>query len=194
MSRPLLLLTLGSLLATSALATTYVRVEKDGTKTYSDRPIPGGTPVEIQPAQTYSAPQSPLATDPSRPREERELADAMNFRYTGCSLSPRNDENFTNPSEVLISLALNPALRAGDNVKISVDGNAMTSDGGSMSVTIPQPDRGSHTVSAQVTDRSGKSLCVANTTFHVQRPSLNSPTRVPPRPPPKPNPPKPTPH
>src|SRR4029079_9643772 len=155
--------------------------------TYSDRPIPGGTPVEIQPAQTYSAPQSPLATGSRGAREERELADALDFRYTGCSLSPRNDENFTNPSEVLISLALNPALRAGDNGKISVDGNAMTSDGGSMSVTIPQPDRGSHTVSALVTDRSGKSLCVANTTFHVQRPSLNSPTRVPPRPPPKPN-------
>ena len=45
--------------ATVALATTYVRVEKDGTKTYSDRPIPGGVPVEVQPAQGYSAPPAP---------------------------------------------------------------------------------------------------------------------------------------
>ena len=38
--RASLVILLGSLLAASAaLATTYVRVEKDGTKTYSDRPI-----------------------------------------------------------------------------------------------------------------------------------------------------------
>ena len=37
-------------LASSVLATTYVRVEKDGTKTYSDRPLPGGQPVELEPA------------------------------------------------------------------------------------------------------------------------------------------------
>ena len=39
--------------ATAALATTYVRVEKDGTKTYSDRPLPGGHPIEVPSAQTY---------------------------------------------------------------------------------------------------------------------------------------------
>ncbi len=60
MTRALLVIFIGSLLAASAaLATTYVRVEKDGTKTYSDRPLPGGQPVDIQPAQTYSAPATP---------------------------------------------------------------------------------------------------------------------------------------
>ena len=57
MKRSSLVVLLGSLCAVStALATTYVRVEKDGTKTYSDRPMPGGQPVDLQPAQTYSAP------------------------------------------------------------------------------------------------------------------------------------------
>jgi len=193
MSRALVFLCLGSLLATPALATTYVRVEKDGTKTYSDRPIPGGTPVDIQPAQTYSAP-SGSSVDTSRPREERELLEAANFRYSGCSLSPRNDASFTNPSEVVIALALSPSLRLGDNVRITVDGAAPAADEGATVITLPQPDRGSHTVSAQVTDRSGKTVCDTTTTFHVQRPNLNSPTRIPPRPPPRPNPPRPTPH
>ena len=48
--------------AASVQATTYVRVEKDGSKTYSDRPLPGGQPVEIQPAQTYSAPAAPSSS------------------------------------------------------------------------------------------------------------------------------------
>ena len=188
MKRVSVAILLGSLLATSAPATTYVRVEKDGTKTYSDRPLPGGKPVDIQPAQTYSAPTSPLATDTSRTREQQQLQDAVNFQYSGCTLSPRNDESFTNPQEVIVTLALNPRLRVGDNVKISVDGAAMGGDGGTTTVTLPQPNRGSHTVTAQVTDRFGKTVCNASSTFHVMRPTVNSPTRVPPRPPPRPTP------
>src|SRR4030095_5614428 len=88
---------IGSLLAASvALGTTYVRVEKDGTKTYSDRPLPGGHEVEIQPAQTYSAPQTAPAPDSSRPREEQALIEAANFRYE-CALAPRADQTFQNP-------------------------------------------------------------------------------------------------
>jgi hypothetical protein len=54
------------------------------------------------------------------------------------------------------------------------------------------PDRGSHTASVQVSDRSGKPLCNTSATFHVQRSNLNSPTRRPtptPHPAPRPGPP-----
>jgi hypothetical protein len=186
MSRAFLVITIGSLLATSALATTYVRVEKDGTKTYSDRPLPGGQQIDVQPAQTYSAP--PVSTtDSSRPREVQELMDAANFRYTICSLSPTNNETFTNPQSVVVALSLTPPLRSGDEPKISVDG-AVVNGGGALNGTVEMPDRGSHTVSAQVMDRSGKSVCDTTSTFYVQRSNLNSPTRIPPRPPPRPTP------
>ena len=90
MKRQSLVLLLGSLCAVSAaLATTYVRVEKDGTKTYSDRPIPGGQPVELQQAQTYSAPPPP-SEDSQRPREEQ-LLQQDDFRYQSCTISPEND-------------------------------------------------------------------------------------------------------
>jgi hypothetical protein len=182
-----------SVLATTALATTYVRVEKDGTKTYSDRPLPGGHPVEIQPAQTYSspAPSGPSVLDSRRPREELELQEAANFRYTLCQLSPRNDETFTNPSKVDVNLTLSPPLRAGDELRILVDGVAPPSAAGVLAFSLEQPDRGSHTVTAEIRDRDGRGLCAASTTFHVQRPSLNSPARAAP---PRPNPPRPTPH
>lgn len=184
-------ITMSSLLAVTALvgptlATTYVRVEKDGTKTYSDRPLPGGQPVEIQPAQTYSAPAAP-PVDTNRPREERELMDAANFHYTVCALSPKSNETYTNPQSVNVALSLNPPLRAGDDPKISVDGTVVNA-AGALNATLELPDRGSHNVHAQVMDRFGKSICDTSTTFHVQRPSLNSPTRIPPRPPPGPTP------
>ena len=111
----------GSLLAASAFAqaTTYVRVEKDGSKTYSDRPLPGGQPVEIQPAQTYSAPATP--SNSSLSREQQQVLDAANFQYH-CALSPRADETFQNPESVTLAVQLTPSLRPGDQVKFSLTG------------------------------------------------------------------------
>lgn len=180
-----------SLLATSAaLATTYVRVEKDGTKTYSDRPLPGGQPVEIQPAQTYSAPETPTLQDSTRPREEQALNEAANFRYQ-CALAPRDDETFQNPETVALSVAVTPGLRGGDEVVFSVDGTAVPRGDNPTSATLTLPERGTHTATVRIVDRYGKALCDVSSTFHVQRTSLNSPQR---RPPPRPAPPRPTPN
>jgi Domain of unknown function (DUF4124) len=191
MTRALLVIFTSSLLAAStALATTYVRVEKDGTKTYSDRPLPGGQPVDIQPAQTYSAPATPAPQNTNRPREEQALTEAANFHYQ-CALAPRNDETFQNPEAVTLSVALTPGLRAGDEVQFSVDGNTVPSGDSPTSATLTMPDRGTHTASVRVMDRFGKAVCDASTTFHIQRNTLNSPQR---RPPPRPAPPRPTPN
>jgi len=183
----------GSLLAASAFvqATTYVRVEKDGSKTYSDRPLPGGQPVEIQPAQTYSAPATPSSSNSSLSREEQQVLDAANFQYH-CALSPRADETFQNPESVTLAVQLTPSLRPGDQVKFSLDGADVPNDGNGTSAAVQYPDRGSHTASVQVIDSSGTPRCDTSVTFHVQRSNLNSPARQPP--PQRPNIPRPTPH
>jgi hypothetical protein len=187
MTRAQLVILLASMVAWGpALADTYVRVEKDGTRTYSDRPLPGGQPVVLQPAQTYSAPAS---QDPTRPAEERALTEAATFQYQRCELTPSNEQTFQNPESISVSLATEPRLLMGHLVTLSMDGSPLSTE---PAAVISQPERGTHTVSAQVTDRSGRSLCSASTTFHVQRTSLNSPTRQ--APPPKPRPPRPTPH
>jgi hypothetical protein len=178
----------GSLLmAWTAQATTYVRVEKDGSKTYSDRPLPGGQAVEVQPAQTYSAPAPTAPSNPALSREQQDVMQAANFQYQ-CAISPRPDETLQNPDSVTIGVQLAPALRPGDQMKFSLDGAALSNEQNATSVTVPFPDRGSHTASVNVTDRSGKPLCSTSATFHVQRSNLNSPTRQPPKPPAKPTP------
>ena len=191
MRRASVVIFIGSLLvASGALATTYVRVEKDGTKTYSDRPLPGGHPVELQPAQTYSAPAAP-SVDRTRPPEEQSLQQAANFHYQ-CALSPRADETFQNPESVTLAVQLTPSLRPGDQVKFSLDGADVPNDGNGTSAAVQYPDRGSHTASVQVIDSSGTQRCDTSVTFHVQRSNLNSPARQPP--PQRPNIPRPTPH
>lgn len=186
MKRTSLVIILGALLVSTAQATTYVRVEPDGSKTYSDRPLAGGHPVDVQPAQTYSSPtpstpSSSAGTHVPSPRD-----DEANFRYE-CSLAPRGDETFTNPDSVSVSLALSPSLRSGDVLTVTIDGAPLSGGDGQTDFSVPQPNRGSHTVTAHIVDRAGRTVCDASTTFHVMRTSVNAPTRrtppvVPPRP------------
>jgi len=188
MKRPLLVCMLGSLCAVStAFATTYVRVEKDGTKTYSDRPMPGGQAIVISPAQTYSAPTPSPSGQSGVPQEQQLLGQIDTFTYDSCELAPKTDETFTNPERVVVGVTVSPNLRVGDTVDLRIDG---TSVGGptTISHTMESAYRGSHTASVQVKDRFGKSLCSSSSTFHVFRPSLNSPARQVPPPPPKPQP------
>jgi hypothetical protein len=183
--RRALAILLGSLLAaTAAQATTYVRVEKDGSKTYSDRPLPGGQPVEVQPAQTYSAPATTTPSNSSVPREQQQVMDAANFQYA-CAISPRADETFQNPDSVTLGVQLTPGLRPGDIVNFSLDGTAVPNEANATNAQVQFPERGSHTAAVQVVDRSGKTVCSVSSTFHVQRAGLNSPQR---RPPPAPTP------
>jgi hypothetical protein len=169
MRRSLPLLLLGSLcVVLTAQATTYMRVEKDGTKTYSDRPIPGGQPIDVQPAQGYSAP-------PSSGISTRTDQEPDNFRYQSCAVTPENDSTFTNPDMVPISVMTNPSVRPFDTVVMTVDGRSVGQPG-TMSYTMTAPiDRGTHTVSVTITDQFGTLLCSVNSAFHVMRPGLNSP-------------------
>jgi uncharacterized protein DUF4124 len=188
MKRASLVILLGTLLAAAAAqATTYMRVEKDGSKTYSDRPLPGGQEVVIESAQTYSAPPAPTPADRSRSPEQQQVLDAANFRYN-CALTPRADETYQNPESIVLAVQLTPPLRPGDQVKFTMDGTNVANEDNATSRMVEFPERGTHTAGVQITDRSGKSICNVSATFHVQRTGVNSPGRRPAAPPPRPTP------
>jgi hypothetical protein len=165
-------LLLGSMcLVSTALATTYMRVEKDGTKTYSDRPIPGGKAIDLEPAQGYSAPpQTGISTQPSSTQE------SDNFVYQSCGVTPADDSSLFNPEVVSISVVTAPALRPFDTVILTVDGQSVGQPG-ITSHTMTQPPRGTHTVQVTIRNQYGRTLCSVSSSFHVQRPSINSPGR-----------------
>ena len=164
---------LGSLcVVTTALATTYVRVEKDGTKTYSDRPLPGGKEVEVQPAQTYSAPPSSSSSS-GLSREQQLVQQFDSFKYQSCGVTPPNDSTFNNPESVSIALATVPALRGEDTPTMLVDGQPVP--GYSAIFTMAPVYRGTHTVSVTIKNPMGQVMCSSTSVFHVTRPGLNSP-------------------
>lgn len=160
--------------ASTTFATTYVRVEKDGSKTYSDRPLPGGQPVELQPAQTYSAPP-PSSTPSNVPSEQQLLRKMDDFSYTNCSLSPGNDESFTNPESVPVSVTTEPAMRPGDVLQLSIDGKPIAPN--VSQAALAPAYRGTHTAQVTIKNSFGRVLCSSSVQFHVFQPSVNMPGR-----------------
>ncbi len=174
-----LLASLLTLYAVSALATTYVRVEKDGTKTYSDRPIPGGQPINIEPAQSSSATPAtpaPPAASSNLPREQQLLQEVDDFKYTSCAMVPPNDTTFQNPENVTVSFTTKPALRPQDISTLSLDGQPV-GGANAQTFTISPVYRGTHTVAVTIKSSKGDVLCTSSSSFHVLRPGLNSPAR-----------------
>jgi hypothetical protein len=97
------------------------------------------------------------------------------FTYSSCTITPENDATYTNPTEVTIGVRTDPALRAGDEVVLAVDGQEVAAQATSFQM---QPvNRGTHTVQVTIRDGFGRVLCSASSAFHVIRPSLNSPAR-----------------
>jgi hypothetical protein len=191
MKRQSLVLVLSLCAVSTAMATTYMRVEKDGTKTYSDRPIPGGQPVDLQPAQTYSTPPSALLGE-TRQRSEEEQLQQDSFRYQSCTVTPENDTTIQNPENVVVTVSTNPPLRPGDVITMTVDGQP-AGPPNTLSYTMAPAYRGTHSVGISVANPTGRAVCNFTSVFHVMQPGLNAPARqAPPRPAPRP--PRPTPH
>jgi hypothetical protein len=130
--------------------------------------------VEIEAAQTYAAPPSPVHSDANLTAEQRLLRQMDDFSYQSCTLSPENDATFTNPENVPIGVQLAPGLRPGDAVTLTIDGQVAAN---STSYVLQPANRGTHSVQVTVKDRFGRVLCSSSSSFHVIRPTLNSPAR-----------------
>jgi hypothetical protein len=157
----------------AAAATVYKWVDANGVTHYSDQPHPGATRIEVDAAQTYSAPPPPstAAAAQSKP------ADA-GPPYSVCELyRPAADEVFFGVDRITAKLRLDPELRLGDKASVTLDQQRLTD----LPMTgnefqISPVFRGTHTLVAVVEDSSGRAVCQSPAvTFHVRQPSMLSP-------------------
>ncbi len=156
----------------AAGTTTYRWVDAQGVVHYSDTPQPGAEKLQIQPAQTYQSAPTPSAAA-SAPGD---AAGADSYR--ACRIvQPSGEQSLFSPEHVPVSLQLDPALHADDQVTVTFDGQPLQpTDESGLRFRIDSPDRGTHTLTASVRDPSGKVVCSSPpVTFYVQRPSLLSP-------------------
>jgi hypothetical protein len=156
-----------------SFATTLYRwVDSDGVVHYSDTPHPGAQQIQISGAQTYHGTTPPPAATPAAAAQSKTAQP-----YQSCAIAqPAPDTALFAPESVDISVRLDPPLRPGDQLAVRVDGQTLQPLGSGLNFQLAQPDRGEHTVSAEVRDPDGTVVCSATAvSFSVQRPSMNMP-------------------
>jgi hypothetical protein len=169
-------LLLGFALAAGA-AEIWRWTDADGVVHFSDNPVPGAVRVDIGPAPKPSG-SGPVPDVPSIGSRVTERVLPPVFRYTRCGVqSPAADETFHGVQPVNIVLQVEPALQSGHRIEVRVDG-ALVRDWPpeSLSFTLPEVVRGSHTVQMRVLDAGGVILCTAEPrTFHLRQTSVLPP-------------------
>lgn len=165
------LMLLGSTVASAA--TVYKWVDENGVTHFSDQPHENAQKVELKAPQTFSAPKTAAPAKSTPPKQPAEKV------YQSCSMSePTTDQVFLNTDTVSAGTSVQPSVRPGDTVVVTMDGAPVPGvppSGGQF--TISPVDRGEHSIQMVVKDSSGNTVCSSSPVqFHVRQPSIQSPT------------------
>ncbi len=175
MNRILLLILLLSVHG-SLFAEAYRIVHPDGSIEFTDEPVDGAEPVQLEQPSTYTyTPPAPLPTLPAEvnpaaqaPAPLPEGEDA-NFKYKKLQIvSPANDSTVVaNDNRLQVAVLVDPQLRSEHQVVLSLDGQVQAKGGGVF--VLEGVLRGTHSLQAKVVDAKGKTLITSPITkVHVQ--------------------------
>ena len=165
------LFTLMSLVCSLAVAATvYKWVDEKGVVHYSDQPHPNAQKVNVQAPQTYK--EAPLAAPGAAPAP---AAAAQPAPYQGCAIAqPADDQTFANVDALTVIVRTDPALRPGDRIFLTLDGQPL--NGGAATgnqFTLSPVDRGTHTLQAVVRNSEGGLMCqTPGVTYNVHQASV----------------------
>ena len=147
----------------------YVWTDENGVVHYSDRPVPGARRIELSEPNTGQSP-APNRADADAADGEEDGADAGPIRYESLEVaSPGAEETLWNIEGVLnVSLALNPPLQPGHQVRVYFDGSPRIVSG--TSFQLQEVWRGVHNLQAEILDETGQLLIRSRTNrFYVQQ-------------------------
>jgi hypothetical protein len=151
----------------------YKWTDADGVVHFSDQPVPGAERIVTAGGTTrgilsQSAPKAPV----EKPKTKGSPLDYTQFTIT----SPGEQETFTGNPTVMVSLALEPSLKANQTITWTLNGVQVNQPPDAVKFTLSDLARGSYTLTATLTDQpSGESKSADPLTFFVVRPSTLSP-------------------
>ncbi len=145
----------------------YRWVDEDGVVHYSDRPREGAEVVQL-PSPNVATLRVPRPS--SRSADPEEQADEQDSGYASIEIvSPRAEETLWNIEGVLnVSVALEPRLRPGHQVRAYFDGEMQPVSG--TNFQIQEVWRGVHNIQVEVVDATGKVMIRSQPSrFYVQQ-------------------------
>src|SRR5512139_3132462 len=150
----ILLSTLSGTAASAAPAWTWVDAE--GTRHYSDRPVPGAQQVELAGAQAFGA-AAARAPRGSGATAQGGTAGAPGAPYQSIeAVSPAEQETLWNIGTNLpVQVRFQPALQPGHRYDLLFDGQRRNVNTANPRVTLSDVFRGEHTLQVVVIDSAG---------------------------------------
>lgn len=171
----ILLSALSGTAASAAPAWTWV--DADGTRHYSDRPVPGAQQVELPGAQGFGA----AARPPARPASAEGEASTPGAAYQAVEVvSPAEQETLWNIGTNLpVQVRFQPALQPGHRYDLLLDGQRRNVETSAPRVTLTDVFRGEHTLQVVVIDSTGAEVMRSPPrVFFVQQTSTQNPNRA----------------
>ncbi|HEY3515922.1 MAG TPA: DUF4124 domain-containing protein [Gammaproteobacteria bacterium] len=171
----ILLSALSGTAASAAPAWTWVDAE--GTRHYSDRPVPGAEQVELAGAQAFGSSRANRAT---RTTGQGDAAGVPGAPYQSIEVvSPAEQETLWNIGTNLpVQVRFQPALQPGHRYDLLLDGQRRNVNTASPRVTLPDVFRGEHSLQVVVIDSAGTEVMRSSArVFFVQQTSTLNPNR-----------------
>ena len=162
-----ILVLLSLLAAAAAAADTYMWTDEQGGVHYSDRPHPGAERITIDEPNASQSP-APRSSANATANEADDTSESVRYNSFEVS-SPGAEETLWNIGGVLnVSLALNPVLLPGHQIRVYFDGATQMVSG--TSFQLQEVHRGVHNLQAEVLDETGKMMIRTRTNrFYVQQ-------------------------
>jgi hypothetical protein len=153
--------------AAAAQQEAYRWVDEDGVVHYSDRPREGAEAVQLPSPNVATL---PVPKRPAGSGDEQQQPDEPAAGYTSIEIvSPQAEETLWNIEGVLnVSVALEPGLRPGHQVRAYFDGEMQPVSG--TNFQIQEVWRGVHNIQVEVVDATGKVMIRSQPSrFYVQQ-------------------------
>ena len=153
----------------------YKWVDEDGQTHFSDVPRDGAEEVELGPAQTFSLPAAATSSSATTLNDDA-VEDDDEVKYESLVVtSPTQEETIWNTGGIVtVGVYLQPGLQLGHQIRVSLDGTAVSVEERSSSVQLSDVTRGEHTITAEVQDVRGNVLITsAPVTFFYQQTSVS---------------------
>ena len=154
----------------------YKWVDEDGVVHFSDQPAPGAEVIHIPDSSRTRPARAPQSRTATPSAEAQRAAASTPFSYESLSFtSPSPEQTLWNIGGTLnVSIALSPALRASDQVRLYFDGEAQTIDG--LQTELQEVWRGTHNLQAEIVDANGALMIRSDPIrFYVQQTSILNP-------------------
>ncbi len=156
----ILLANMGSVVA----ETVYKTVDENGNIIFTDKPSKNAEEIKLQKLQTIKNP-NPAKHTPS----PKQAKDKGPIYKKFLIANPENESGLrSNNGDVTISVTLEPPLRGGHRIIITLDGEEV-SNGPVTSVSLQDVDRGTHSISASVVDGKAKNMISTSSNFTLLR-------------------------